>query len=182
MNNIGIDQWILIILAFLTLLFGTGLIFRFKSRHKKEGKSLPSDEKPEVRKKRGLIQVKPKIRVGDFMDIPLRWDDKIRINVLDIVQDKFEIMNSEEELDCVDLEINIPPLIFKGVSLYGGKYTKEIASWRYRIPASKFSDERLPSLYIYSTGKDSFDFLRIFAVHINRHAMQVVLDIFYCHR
>ena len=124
MNNIGIDQWILIMLALLTLLFGTGLLFRFKSRHKKEEKSLSSDQKSAVRKNRGLIQLSPKISVGDFMDISLRWDNKIRITVLDIVQDKFDVTGSEKELDCVDLEISIPPMIFKGVSLYGGKYTK----------------------------------------------------------
>ena len=114
MANIPIYQWVIIIVSILTLLFGSGLYFRFKSRRKK-AKDISREDEDQIQDFRKSESPKKvigkairsvfKISVGDYKDIP--WEGStIRVSVLDIVREDFEMHGAEPENYGVELEVN----------------------------------------------------------------------------
>jgi hypothetical protein len=169
MAIISLDQWIFIIISVLTLLFGSGLYFRFKRRKKKASAVISESRKKDVG---NSLRKTMKIRVGDFETFPWR-SSNLKISVIDIVQETFKMQCVELESYGVDLEVNTG-----GGLVFGGYSAKETDVNRYKIPVKRFQNEEPCSIFAFHCGDNYFSFMRICVEHVNPHTNEVTLNVF----
>lgn len=173
MPGISLDQWIIIITMALTLLFGSGLYFRFRAKKKKEVASAVISERKNIAIGNSLRRTM-KIKIGDFETLACGRSN-VKISVIDIVEETFEIEHFESASYGAELEVSTG-----GGLVFGGCSVKKSGVNRYKAPAKRFHDEEPYSIFQFHVAEKYFSFLRIYIEHINPHTNEVTLNVF-CH-
>jgi hypothetical protein len=144
----------------------------------REGDSSKGDSKnmlPVIVKENPYV-AKVKIKVGDYREF--EWGDSlVKISLVDIVKEKFKTIIGETETFGAELGVEIG-----GGIVYGGKCTKECSVNHYRVPAIVSNYEEPYSLYFFHSDKNYLRFFRTFIEHINNHANEVTLNVFFFKR
>jgi hypothetical protein len=180
-GHINTDQWIMII-SILTFLFGGGLFWRLFG-HRGVTKEKVSNKKGDTKDvlpiliKENPYLDKVKIKVGDYKEF--EWGHRlVKISVVDIVKENFEtIIGNKIENFGAELKVDT-----EGGLVYGGKCTKECNVNQYRVPEVVSSYEEPYSLYFFHIDKKYLRFFRVFVEHINYHAKEVTLNVFFFKR
>jgi hypothetical protein len=185
-GSIDTDQWIVIGISILTLLFGGGVVWRLLGHRgvaKGEGDSNKGDTKdmlpiailPIIVKGNPYV-AKVKIKVGGYREF--EWSDRlVKISLVDIVKENFKTIIGEMETFGAELGVETG-----GGLVYGGKCTKEYGVNQYRVPAIVSHYEEPYSLYFFHSDKNYLRFFRVFVEHINHHANEVTLNVFFFKR
>lgn len=185
-GSIDTDQWIVIGISILTLLFGGGVVWRLLGHRgvaKGEGDSNKGDTKdmlpiailPIIAKGSPYV-AKVKIKVGGYREF--EWSDRlVKISLVDIVKENFKTIIGEMETFGAELRVETG-----GGLVYGGKCTKEYGVNQYRVPAIVSHYEEPYSLYFFHSDKNYLSFFRVFVEHINHHANEVTLNVFFFKR
>jgi len=169
MASISLEQWIIIVISALTLLFGSGLYFQFRSTKKRASAVIPESKKKEIG---NLLRRTMKIRVGDFET--LTWRSKnLKISVIDIVQETFKMEHFESKSYGAELEVSTG-----GGLVFGGYSAKNTGVNRYKTPVKKFPNEEPFSIFAFHCAANYFSFIRIYVEHINPHTNEVTLNVF----
>jgi hypothetical protein len=143
-----------------------------------EGDSSKGDSKdmlPIVVKENPYV-AKVKIKVGDYREF--EWSDRlVKISLVDIVKENFKTIIGEMETLGAELGVGTG-----GGLVYGGKCTNECGVNQYRVPAIVSNYEEPYSLYFFHSDKNYLRFFRVFVEHINHHANEVTLNVFFFKR
>jgi hypothetical protein len=173
-------QWTMAAIAVVTLLFGSGLVWRFRKRRTgvESGGTTPETPAPVhpsmLRMQGKRVDGVLKVAVGDFVDIA--WDGRdIRIRVHGIAKDKVTHAAgyTKEDETTVDIEMNVG-----GALLFGGEATLKAGVNRFRLPQRTFDQDEPYSMYLFHVGSDSFRFIRVFVEHVNPVAGVITLNFF----
>lgn len=169
MAGIPLDQWIIIFVSALTLLFGSGLYFRFRSKKKSTSSVISKNKKKEIG---NSLRRTFKIRIGDFETISWR-SSSLKISIIDIVLEMFKLNRFEMESYGAELEVDTG-----GGLVFGGFSVKEAGVNRYKIPVKKFQNEEPCSVFTFNCSDEYFSFMRVYVEHINPHTNEVTLNVF----
>lgn len=177
MQNISIDQWILIVLAIVSLLFGTGLYYRLRA---KKDKNIPGLENTsvvtaEIQKATcEFFKLKIQITTGDYKDIDFGYN-VYSIKVNRIFKETFKIGLYEKELLGAEITIHSG-----GGVLSGGESTKCVGVNVYKLPEKQFEPDEPFSIFSFGAHRGMFGFFRTFVEHINPNSGVVTLNVFWC--
>lgn len=177
-GSISRAEWITIGWSLAGLIFGGGLIWRLFGRRgvsRDEIGEKKSDTKSvfTISVKGNPYLAKVKIGVGDYKQF--EWGShSVKISVMDIIKENFKTVVGEMEVFGVELDIDTG-----GGLIYGGKCTKESGVNRYKVPAIVSNFEEAYSLYFYHSDKNYLKFFRVFVEHINTHAKEITLNVFF---
>ncbi len=162
-------QWAIALIALLTLLFGSGWVWRFLSKRSRKNQQNPapisnqtlSNPPPINIGGRRLSEVM-KISVGDFVDVKWGHED-IRISVHALGRDTIHHRPGfQREEVTAEIEMSVG-----GGLVFGGEATVPAGVNRFRLPQMQFRQEESYSMYRFHGEENYAFFMRLFVEHIN---------------
>ncbi|MCJ7648424.1 MAG: hypothetical protein MUP85_07410 [Candidatus Lokiarchaeota archaeon] len=172
-------QKVLIIVAVLTFLFGSGIIFRLcsnedrKSNISSEKNDLPNSNNFNREFVKSNIPYSSVIQLGEMKIFELNGEE-VKINFKELSKSSKSKFSNSDSVDAVVLSFDIG-----GGLVYGGNLTTEVGVNEFLMPESKDYEQELYSAYHFTASENYFNFFRIYVEHINKYNKTVKLNLYF---